>query len=85
MGPELRSYALCEPVLIQIKKLNARTLAILDRAEQEHDLAIALTAIRESRHNLELIGKLTGELRNTEPSEPTHVEITYVDKQIVTP
>jgi hypothetical protein len=80
MGPELRSYVLCEPVLIQIKKLNARTLAILDRAEQEHDLATTLAAIRESRHNLEMIAKLTGELRNPEANEPTKVEIVYVDK-----
>jgi hypothetical protein len=72
------------PVLDSIRKLNQRTLAILEKAEQgKRDPAIALQAIRESRHNLELIAKLTGELKNPEANEPTRVEIVYVEKQLV--
>jgi hypothetical protein len=76
--------ALETPVLDAIRRLNQRTLTILDKAEQgRRDPNIALQAIRESRHNLELIAKLTGELKSPEANEPTRVEIIYVDKQLV--
>jgi hypothetical protein len=72
------------PVLDAIRRLNQRTMVILDKAEQgRRDPNIALQAIRESRRNLELIARLTGELKNTESNEPTRVEIVYVDKQLV--
>jgi hypothetical protein len=72
------------PVLEAIRRLNQRTMVILDKAEQgRRDPNIALQAIRESRRNLELIARLTGELKNTETNEPTRVEITYVDRQLV--
>jgi hypothetical protein len=72
------------PVLEAIRRLNQRTMVILDKAEQgRRDPNIALQAIRESRHNLELIAKLTGELKSPEANEPTRVEIVYVDKQLV--
>jgi hypothetical protein len=57
-----------QPVLQQIRRLNQRSLRILTEAEHGKwkDPAIALQAIRECRHNLELIGKLTGELKSPE-------------------
>jgi hypothetical protein len=81
-GLKLFEHNLIEPTLVRIKQLNQRTLVILARAEDERDPQIALQAIRESRHNLELIAKLTGELKNPEASEPTRVEIVIVDKPI---
>jgi hypothetical protein len=87
MGAALLEHNLCQPVLDQIRLLNRRTLRILSEAEdgETKDPNVALAAIREARHNLELIAKLTGELKNPEPAEPTRVEIVYVDKQLVVP
>jgi hypothetical protein len=83
-GPALLEHNLIEPTLVRIRQLNQKTLVILERAERQHDPQIALAAIRESRHNLELIAKLTGELKNTEANEPVSVQIVYVDKQVTT-
>jgi hypothetical protein len=60
-----------------------RTLRALEGAEgKKGDPTLALAAIREARQNLILIGRLTGELKNPEPAEPTKVEIVYVDKML---
>jgi hypothetical protein len=77
----LQQFNLIQPTLERIKRLNQKTLAILTRAEHERDPQIALAAIRESRSNLELIAKLSGELRNPEANanEPLNIVITYVD------
>jgi hypothetical protein len=40
-------------------------LGILDQATDDHRLA--LSAIREARSNIELLGRLLGELRETSP------------------
>jgi hypothetical protein len=83
MGPALLEHNLSAPVLDQLRKLQRRTLAILEDAEREQDGALALDAIGHARRNLELMGRLTGELKHEEPHEPTRVEIVYVDKQLV--
>ncbi len=49
-------------LLAQVQGLQARALAILDKAETAGDLRTALGAIREARGNLELLAKLLGEL-----------------------
>lgn len=51
-----------EPVLGEMRKLNARALRILADAEAAKDRPTSLHAIRECRRNLELIARLTGEL-----------------------
>jgi hypothetical protein len=80
MGEALAQYNMCVPVLQQIRRLHARTLAILDEAERAQDPGIALQAVRECRGNLQLLARLTGELRKDEPpQEPTTVKIRYVD------
>jgi hypothetical protein len=86
MGAKLLEHNLCQPVVDQIRMLNQRTLKILGEAEhgKYRDPTIALQAIREARHNGELIAKLTGELRTTSPTnEPVKVVIEYIDKQLV--
>ncbi len=77
---------IAQPVLAEMRKLNARAMRILGDAEAAQDHAIALHAIRECRRNLELIAKLTGELDPRMAGEgaggPLHVTIQYVDKQL---
>jgi hypothetical protein len=75
--------AVVRPVLSQLRELHIRTLSILERAEVEKDRLVALGAIREARKNLELLGRLTGELGPSVPGEasggPLQVTIIYQD------
>ena len=52
-----------DDLLNQVRELQRRTLAILERAEEEGDHRVALRAIREARGCLELLGRLAGELQ----------------------
>lgn len=52
-----------DELLAQVQDLQARTLAILNGAEKAKDGHLALRAIREARGNLELLGRLAGELQ----------------------
>lgn len=67
---EASQVASADDLLSQIKALQAKALAILDRNLGKDD-KIALSAIKEARANLELIGKLLGELA----SSPTVVMV----------
>ncbi len=49
-------------LLDQLTDLQSRTLAILKAAEKAKDHNVSLKAISEARRNLELVGKLAGEL-----------------------
>lgn len=51
-----------DDLLFQVRSLQAKTLAILTKAEQEGDLRGALMAISQARQNLELLARLLGEL-----------------------
>ncbi len=51
-------------LLDQLQQLQAKALGILARAESAGDLRSALGAIREVRSTLELVAKVTGELRD---------------------
>src|SRR5262245_29862521 len=78
-----RREAALPTVLQQMRALNERSLRILKGAEGDKDRANALGAIRETRRNLELIAKLTGELdpRSSELSGGTvTVQVIYADK-----
>ncbi len=61
---EIAQVAQADDLLAQVRDLQHRTLRILDSAEQAGDRRTALTAIREARGNLELLGKLAGELQD---------------------
>ena len=52
-----------DDLLDQVRDLQRRAVAILERAEEEGDHRVALTAIREARGCLELLGRLAGELQ----------------------
>jgi len=54
--------AQADDLLSQVRSLQARTLAILEAAEASGENRTALAAIAEARRNLELLGKLAGEL-----------------------
>lgn len=77
-----------EPVLVEMRRLNSRSLRILEQAERSNDGALALGAVRECRRNLEVIARLTGELDSRAPGEAADSRLTvvvqYVDKQLVT-
>ncbi len=51
-----------DTLLHEVRGLQERTLSILACAEEAGELSTALRAIREARGNLELLGKLAGEL-----------------------
>jgi transposase len=51
-----------DDLLGRVEDLQERTLAILEAAEDTGELKTALSAIREARGNLELVGRLTREL-----------------------
>src|SRR5690349_14571315 len=55
--------ARADVLLGQVRELQRRPLRILDGAEKAGDRRTALAAIREARGNLELLGRLAGELQ----------------------
>jgi transposase-like protein len=59
---EAAEVAQADDLLAQVRDLQDRALAILDRAERAGEFRTALSAIREARGNLELLAKLLGDL-----------------------
>jgi len=59
---EAEEVAQADDLLEQVRHLQTHALDILDRAEKTGDLRTALAAISQARGNLELLGKLAGEL-----------------------
>jgi hypothetical protein len=76
MRPLLTAHDVLSPVLTQVRRINARTMAILDQVESTCNWSVALQAINTARQNLELISRLTGEMKNA-PVEDVKVEIVY--------
>jgi transposase-like protein len=59
---EVEETARADDLLDQVRNLHTHALDILGRAEKAGDLRTALAAISQARGNLELLGKLAGEL-----------------------
>jgi hypothetical protein len=59
---EVEEVAQADDLLDQVRHLQIHALDILERAEKAGDLRTALAAISQARGNLELLGKLAGEL-----------------------
>jgi hypothetical protein len=59
---EVEEVARADDLLEQVRDLQTRAFDILERAEKTGDLRTALAAISQARGNLELLGKLAGEL-----------------------
>jgi hypothetical protein len=66
-GPAVRT----DELLTQLKEIQTRTLAILQKAQFSGDLQTALGAAAEARANAELLAILTGRLT---PREATQAE-----------
>ncbi len=64
LASEAGQVAHADDLLAQVRDLQRRTLGILDGAEKAGDRRTALAAIREARGNLELLGRLAGELND---------------------
>jgi hypothetical protein len=59
---EVEEVAQADDLLEQVRQLQIHALDILERAKKAGDLRTALAAISQARGNLELLGKLAGEL-----------------------
>src|SRR5918993_3156155 len=59
---EVEEAARADDLLDQVRNLQIHALHILEHAEEAGDLRTALAAISQARGNLELLGKLAGEL-----------------------
>jgi hypothetical protein len=59
---DVEEVAQADNLLDQVRNLQTHALDILERAEKAGDLRTALAAISQARGNLELLGKLAGEL-----------------------
>ena len=86
--PIAQAAEIGEPVLVEMRRLNQRSLKILKAAEEAKDHTLALHAVRECRRNLELIAKLTGELDPRAAGEETgggalQVTVIYSEKAAV--
>jgi hypothetical protein len=59
---DIEDITRADDLLHQVRNLQAHALDILERAEKSGDLRTALAAISQARGNLELLGKLAGQL-----------------------
>jgi hypothetical protein len=59
---DVEAAARADDLLDQVRNLQAHALDIVERAAKVGDLRTALAAISQARGNLELLGKLAGEL-----------------------
>jgi hypothetical protein len=59
---EAEEVAQADDLMEQVRHLQGHALDVLDRAEKAGDLRTALAAISQARGNLELLGKLAGQL-----------------------
>lgn len=62
LAQDAQEAANADDLLAQLRGLQERTLALLDKAEQAGKLGTAVMAVKEARGNLELLAKLLGDL-----------------------
>src|SRR5215218_8882914 len=74
--------ARADTLLDRIEALQSRTLVILEATDETHDHRVALSAIREARRNLELIGEVTKELNRT-PTLNVHLNAEWIELRTV--
>jgi hypothetical protein len=82
MAQAAEEVAEADNLLDQVKGLQARAYALLDKAEAAGELRTALSAIREARGNLELLAKLLGEL-DERPVVNLHVSPEWLELRAV--
>jgi transposase-like protein len=59
---EAEQSAEADRLLTDMRRLQAKTLLILQRAEEADDLRTALAAVREARNNIALLAEMRGQL-----------------------
>ena len=69
---ELQEADAADKLLEKVQGLYDRAMTIMDKAEESGKFSPAVSAIKEARSTLELIGKLIGELKTG-----TEINITY--------
>jgi hypothetical protein len=62
LAQDAEDVARADDLLAQLRSLQHRSLAILEKAERMGDLKTALAGVREARGCLELLARLLGEL-----------------------
>jgi hypothetical protein len=82
MAEKAAEVAQADDLLEQVRDLQARTLAILEAAEQTNQHRTALAAIREARSNLELLAKLLGEL-DERPVVNLNISAEWLELRVV--
>lgn len=80
---EAAEVSRADDLLAQVQALLDRALAILSRAEEAGDHRTSLSAIREARGTLELLGRLTGELQGAQAVAVAHVEVETRAAEVV--
>ena len=70
-------------LLDQLNDLGARAQAILERAEASDRLPTALQAIKEIRGILELLAKITGDVKQTHVNIHLHPEVVQLQALIL--
>jgi predicted transcriptional regulator len=78
LADDAERSAQADTLLDRIEDLQARTLAILEASEETREHGTALSAIREARRNLELIGEVTKELNRT-PTLNLHLNAEWIE------
>ena len=78
LAADAERLARADTLLDRIEDLQARTLAILEASEEAREHGTALSAIREARRNLELIGEVTKELDRT-PALNIHLNAEWIE------
>jgi transposase-like protein len=79
---EVEEVAHADDLLEQVRGLQSHALDILECAEKAGDLRTALAAISQARGNLELLGKLAGEL-DERPVVNLHVTAEWLELRAV--
>src|SRR5829696_4789218 len=78
LAADAERLARADTLLDRVENLQARTLAILEASEETREHGTALSAIREARRNLELIGEVTKEL-NRAPTLNLHLNAEWIE------
>ena len=79
---EVEEATRADDLLEQVRHLQTHALDILERAEKAGDLRAALAAISQARGNLELLGKLAGEL-DERPVVNLHISPEWLELRAV--
>lgn len=79
---EVSEIASAAALVRELNEITRKTGAVLARAVREKDGELALKAIARLERQLELKGRLLGQLEKQPAGGPTTVHVVYVDKML---